>query len=434
MEGDIVLSQKEAHRARVMREVEASNLRLKDAALVMRVSERQVKRIKARFLKEDLAGLVHRNRGRTPPNAISDSLKAKILSLHEEEYFDFNDTHYTEMLAEHEGILVSRETVRKLLRGAKKAPKRKRKPPRHRSRRVPKDQKGEMAQWDGSPHHWFGEDRPPCCLMGAVDDATGELLSAFFVPAESSEAYLRLLEMMLRRHGIPQAIYHDRHSSLVRVDDYWSQEEQLQGYQFPTHVGRVLEELGIESIPAGSPQAKGRVERKFGVSQDRLIPEMRREGIQDMDTANAWLEAGAIDRHNTRFAKEPAQPESLFVQISKQEIHHRVCFAYEAVVGNDNCIRLGGLMIDVPAGKQGRSYAKSKVLVRQHLDGTWTVWLGKEKIADHPATEFREPVRSWKRRQAKQYGRAKEAFQVYIASKPAPPQRGHFPFAVKGTY
>lgn len=372
----------------------------------------------------DLAGLVHKNRGSRPSNVIHDSLKTKILRLHEDEYFDFNDTHYTEMLAEHEGIFVSRETVRKLLRGASKAAKRKRKPRRHRSRRIPKDHKGEIAQWDGSPHRWFGEDRPPCCQMGAVDDATGEWLAGLFVPVECSKAYLRLLDMMLQCHGIPQTIYQDRHSSLVRGDDHWSQEEQLQGYQFPTHVGRVLEELGIESIPAGSPQAKGRVARKFGVLQDRLIPEMRREGIKDMETANVWLKSGAIDRYNARFAKQAANIHSLFVQISKEEIHHRVCFAYEAVVGNDNCIRLGGLMIDVPPGRRGRSYAKSKVLVRQHLDGIWTVWLRKEKIADHPATDFREPIRSWKRRKPKQHGRAKEAVQVYIASKPAPPKKG----------
>ncbi|MEE8432760.1 MAG: ISNCY family transposase [Candidatus Desulfatibia sp.] len=426
MEGNIILSQKEAHRARVMREVVTGSLRLKDAAFLMRVSDRQAKRIKARFLKEDLAGLVHRNRGRSSFNALSGSVKDKILSLHEEEYFDFNDTHYTEMLAENEEIFVSRETVRQLLRGAKRPPKRKRKPRRHRSRRVAKEQKGEMVQWDGSPHRWFGMDSPPCCLMGAVDDATGALLAALFIPAESSEAYLRLLEMMLRRHGAPQSIYQDRHSALVRGDDHWSQEEQLQGYQFPTHVGRVLEELSIESIPAYSPQAKGRVERRFGVLQDRLIAEMRQKGIQDINTANAWLKTEYIDRYNARFAKKAGKKGSLFVPISKRQVHHRVCYAYEAVVGNDNCIRLGGLMIDVPPGKQGRSYAKRKVFVRQHLDGTWTVWLDKQKIATHPQTEFREPVRSWKRRKAKQHGRAKEAFQVYIASKPAPPQKGTF--------
>ena len=426
MEGGIVLSRKEAYRARVMREVVVGNLRLKEAAVLMRVSERQAKRIKARFLKEDLAGLVHRNRGRTPPNALSEGLRAKILRLHAEEYFDFNDTHFSEMLREEEQIIVSRETVRKLLRGAKKPPKRRRRPSPHRSRRTPKDHRGEMVQWDGSPHHWFGKDRPPCCFMGAVDDATGELLAGFFAPAESSAAYLRLLAMMLQRHGIPQAIYHDRHSALVRTDDHWSLEEQLQGYQFPTHVGRVLEELGIESIPANSPQAKGRVERKFGLLQDRLIPEMRRKGIHDLETANAWLESGATDTYNARFARQPAQKGSFFVKISPEEIHHRVCFAYEAVVGNDNCVRLGGLTLDIPPGKRNRTYAKRKVVVRQHLDGTWTVWLGKEKIADHPATELREPVRAWKKRTPGPRRGARQAVQVYIASKPAPPQKGTF--------
>ncbi len=426
MEGDIVLSRKEAHRARVMREVVAGDLRLKDAALLMRVSGRQAKRIKARFLLEDLAGLVHRNRGRTPSNVLSASLRKQILHLHHQRYADFNDTHFTEMLKEDEGICVSRETVRKVLRTAGKKAKRKRKPRRHRARRTPKEKRGMMLQWDGSPHHWFNKDHPPCCLMAAVDDAEGTLLAAFFLAAESSEAYLRLLERILIRHGIPLSIYHDRHSSLVRVDDHWSQEEQLQGFQFPTHVGRVLEELGVESISALSPQAKGRIERRFGVLQDRLIPEMRLKGIRDIPTANQWLQSEYIDRYNARFAKKAAKAGSMFIPISKKEIHHRVCFAYEARVGNDNCVRLGGLMIDIPPGKQSQSYARKDVLVRQHLDGTWTVWLGKYKIAEHPATEFREPVRSWKRRKGKQHGKAKEAFQVYIASKPAAPKKGTF--------
>lgn len=426
MEGSIILNRKEHYRSRVLREVVGGNLRLKDAALLMKVSERQAKRIKARFLKADLAGLMHGNRGRTPSNSLPLAFKQKILELHGEEYFDFNDVHFTEMLAEREEIAVSRETVRRLLRGAGKPPKRKRRPRRHRRRRTPKEHLGEMVQWDGSPHHWFGKDRPPCCLMSAVDDGTGDLLAAFFIPTESSEAYLHLLERVLGRHGIPQSIYHDRHSALVRLDDHWSLEEQLQGYQFPTHVGRVLEELGIESIPAHSPQAKGRVERRFGVLQDRLIAELRLEGIQNIATANRWLESKYIDRYNVRFSRRAARKESLFVPISEEEIHHRISFAYEAVVGNDNCIRLGGLMIDVPAGKGGRSWARRKVFVRQHLNGAWTVWLGKDKIAEHPPTPFQAPIRSWKRRKTKQHGSAKEVLQVYIASKPAPPQKGTF--------
>ncbi len=434
MEGMIVLSRKEAHRARVMRELVAGRIALREAAGVMRVCYRQAKRIRKRFLKKDIEGLVHGNRGRTPANAMESSLRDRIFDLHEENYFDFNDTHFTEMLEEREGIVASRETVRQILRGRGTKAKRRRRPPQHRRRRPPKERKGIMVQWDGSPHHWFGPNNPPCCLLNVVDDADGELLAGLFVPTEGSEGYLRLLAMMLKRHGIPLSVYQDRHTSLIRSDNYWSIEEQLQGFQYPTHVGRVLEELGIEIIPANSAPAKGRIERKNGVHQDRMIAEMRLQGIQDIETANKWLEEIYMNRHNKRFAKKAAKEGSAFTPISKEQILHTVSFAYEAVVGNDNCVRLGGLTIDIPPGKNGRSFAKKKVLVRQHLDGKWTVWLHREKIAKHTATEFKEPVRSWKRRDSKPTSRAKEALQVYIASKPAPPQRGHFPSAVKGTY
>ena len=434
MEGMIVLSRKEAHRARVMKEVVGGGIALGEAARVMRVCYRQARRIRKRFLKRDLEGLVHGNRGRTPANVIDPSVRDRILSLHEDKYYDFNDTHFTEMLKEFEGITVSRESVRQILRACGKKAKRRRRPPRHRRRRPRKEMKGIMVQWDGSPHPWFGDDNPPCCLLSAVDDADGELLACLFVPAEGSEGYLRLLAMMLERHGIPLSVYQDHHTSLMRSDDYWSLEEQLQGFQYPTHVGRVLEELGVDIIPANSAPAKGRIERKNGVNQDRMIAEMRLGGIQDIEIANKWLEEVYMNRHNKRFARKAAKEGSAFIPISREQIHHTVSFAYEAVVGNDNCIRLGGLTIDIPPGKNGRSYARGKALVHQHLDGTWTVWLHKQKIADHTTTKFKEPVRSWKRRNSKPTSRAKEALQVYIASKPAPPQRGHFPFAVKRTY
>jgi transposase len=417
-----------------LREVVKGGMKLKQAAKLMHLSYRQAKRIKARYLTDDLAGLMHQNRGRKPPNAFSETLRKQILRLHEEQYFDFNDTHFTQKLEQNEGLQISRESVRKLLRAAGKPPKRKRRPRRHRRRRTPKERPGVMVQWDGSPHPWFGADRPACCLLSAVDDATGILVAALFVPAESSEGYLRLLAMMLHRHGIPLSIYHDRHSTLVRTDDFWTLEEQLQGCQYPTHVGRVLEELGIESIPAYSPQAKGRIERGFGVLQDRMIAEMRLQNIRDIKRANEWLDKDYLDQFNKQFAKKAQKRGSAFVRISKRQIYQTVCYAYEAAVGNDNCVRLGGLIIDIPPGKNKRSYAHKKVLVQQHLDGAWSVWLDDQKIADHKATAFREPVRSWKRRAKSAKRKTKEAIQVYIASKPAPPKRGHFPFALKGTY
>ena len=152
----------------------------------------------------------------------------------------------------------------------------------------------------------------------------------------------------LRRHGIPAAVYQDRHSALYRNDDHWSHEEELAGVRFPTHVGRVLEELGVQIIPAFSAQAKGRIERQGGTFQDRLIAEMALEGITEIDPANEWLDKTFLDRFNGRFAKRPELPGSAFRKISAAERYLLICFAYEATVANDNTVCLGGLVIDIP--------------------------------------------------------------------------------------
>ncbi len=424
MEGDITMNRKEFQRLRVLREVLEQRMTLTAAAALIGTSYRQAKRLKARLARADAEGLVHGNRGRTPVNAIPEDTRTRILQLHAQRYKDTNDTHFTELLKEREGIILGRETVRQILRTAGLAPKRRRRPPQHRRRRLRKERMGQMVQWDGSPHPWFGASRPPCCLMAAVDDATTTLLAALFVPAESSEGYLRLLKSLLETHGIPLALYHDRHSSLTRTDGYFTLAEQLQGRQFPTHVGRVLEELGIESICAYSPQAKGRIEKTFATLQDRLLPELRLARIREIPAANGWLKEQFIPRYNARFAIPPTCTTSAFAPISQQQIHHRVAFAYEALVGNDNAVRLGGIVIDIPPGPARRSYAKATVLVRQHLDGSWTVSLGNQQIATHPATPVKEPIRSWKPRGKRYAGTTHTDVQIYIASKPAPPHRG----------
>lgn len=428
MEGVIRLSRKEERRVRVLEQVALGAISLKEGSGLLGVSYRHGKRVFKRYMSNGASGLAHLGRGKTSAKAVSASLRERVLSLKSGVYAAYNDTHFTEALAEREEISLSRETVRRILRVGGVAPKRSRKAPKHRKRRERRPVEGMMVQWDGSPHRWFGDDQPPCCLMAAVDDATGKLLGALFVQSESSESYLRLLAMVARRHGVPVSVYHDRHSSLVRNDPYWSVEEELAGSRYPTHVGRVLAELGIESITAGSPQAKGRVERWFGVLQDRLIAEMGLEGIKEMNMANNWLESRFIARHNARFSKPAPREGSAFRKIGAREIYNEIAFAYEAVVGLDNCIRLGGLMIDIPAGKGGSSYVKSRVSVFQHLDGKWSVWKDGEKIATHKATEVREPVRQWKKRGGKSGSKGREVLQVYITSKPAPPKKGTFLF------
>ena len=253
-----------------------------------------------------------------------------------------------------------------------------------------------MVLWDGSPHRWLGPDHPPCCLMAAMDDATGKLLVARFFPFEGSSGYLWLLRELVKRYGVPLVMYHDRHGALHRNDSHWSLEEQLAGRQDPTQVGLALEALGIESIAALSPQAKGRIERLFGTLQDRLIAELGFEGVQTIEAANRFLKI-FLPRFNRRFAICPRESEKAWRKIPPEfDLDRMISFRYRSVVGNDNSVRIGGLILDLPPGPHRRSYAKAQVEVRQLLNGAWRVYYQDQIIARHPSTELRDPVRALK--------------------------------------
>jgi transposase len=429
----ITLSRRELQRIQVLEQVVRGALSLKAATAIIKVCYRQAKRLLARYRREGPKGLAHQCRGRAAPNALGPEIRERVLTLHREVYAQFNDTHFVEMLEEREGLRIGRETVRRWLREAGIRPKRRRRPPQHRSRRPRRPQIGLLMQWDGSPHQWFGPQRPAVSLLHATDDATGTVLGALFRPQEDALGYLRLLDMVLRRHGIPAAVYQDRHSALFRNDNYWSHEEELAGVRFPTHVGRVFQELGTETIPAFSPQGKGRIERQGGTFQDRLIAEMALAGITEINPANAWLETYYLDRFNARFAKKPEVHGSAFRKISATLRYQLVSFAYEATVANDNTVRLGGLILDIPPGPRHRSYARRRVLVRQHLDGAWTVWLERNCIGRHAPTPLREPFRCRRPHQPGDDHRARHLLQVYYETTPAPNPGGHFSLAVEGT-
>ena len=429
----MVLSLREINRCKVLEQVDAGGLSLVCGADVLKISYRHAKRLLARYRFEGPGGLAHRGRGHPAHNAFDPAIRDRVIVLHQERYSLFNDTHFVEMLGEQEGIRISRETVRRWLREAGIKPKRRRRAPRHRSRRPRRPQMGLMMQWDGSPHPWFGPQHPPCSLLHAVDDATGDVLGALIRPTEDAIGYLQLLDMVLRHHGAPASVYQDRHSALHRNDNHWSHEEELAGCRFPTHVGRALQELGIEPITAYSAQAKGRIERLGGTFQDRLIAEMDLRGITNIDQANPWIENHFLPRFNRRFAKTAERSGRLFRKISAQQRYLRICFAYQATVANDNTVRLGGIIIDVPPGPRKRSYAKCRVLVRQHLDGAWTIWSGETCIAKHPPTPLKQPLRSWKPRRKGDDRRAKHIMQIYLETTPAFPQRGHSCSADRGT-
>ena len=376
--------------------VEGGKITLKEAREKIGVSYRQAKRIRRALRIKGVKGMIHGNTGRAPWNLTTDPLSEKVLQLSKQLYEDFNDAHFTEKLSEEHQIELSRETVRKLRRRTGIGPKRRRRAPKHRKRRERKAQEGAMVLWDGSPHHWLGPNHPPCCLMAAMDDSTGKLLVARFFPFEGSSGYLWLLRELVKRYGIPLVMYHDRHGSLHRNDSHWSLGEQLAGRQDSTQVGLALETLGIKSIAALSPQAKGRIERLFGTLQDRLIAELRLKGIQSLEEANRFLKI-FIPKFNRRFAIPARESEKAWRKVPPElDLDRMISFRYRSVVGNDNSVRIGGLILDLPPGPHRRSYAKAQVEVRQLLNGSWRVYYQDQVIAKHPSTELREPVRALK--------------------------------------
>ena len=417
MRRDIVgMSQRERQRYHLLKMVVESKITLKQACSVIGVSYRHAKRLKRKLATEGARGLVHGNRGRPSPRALNAELAQRVIALSREKYANFNDTHFTEKLNQAEGITVGRDTVRRLRRNHGIVPKRKRRARKHHQRRARKPQAGMMVLWDGSPHRWFGKDTAPCCLMAAIDDATSRLLGAFFIPYECSFGYLKLLEHLVTRYGIPLSIYQDRHGTLHRNDDHWSFDEQLKGEQDPTQVGGVLQALGISPIFALSPQAKGRIERLFGVLQDRLIAEMELRNITEIAAANTFLTEHFIAEHNRRFAIKPQGAQRAWRTIPKDmDLTRTVSFHYQAVVGNDNAVRLGGMVIDIPEGPRNRGYAKAKVEVRQLLDGSWRVYHKNTLLAQTDPTPVKEPIRARPRKKSRARAASEDQW-VYMAS------------------
>lgn len=413
----LYVREKDIRRYELLQKVTDGRLTLSQVTEALGVSYRQAKRLKAKLIAQGLAGLGHGNRGRPPHNRSAETLRERVLALSKERYFDFNDAHFTEMLKEQEGITLCRETVRRWRRGAGVPPKRKHQPPKHRRRRPRKEAEGLMMLWDGSPHRWFGEDHPPCCLMAAIDDATSRVLAAFFCPAETSWAYLKLLEQVVLRWGVPATVYQDRHGALKRNDDHWSLAEELAGRQAPTQVGAALEALAIQPIFALSPQAKGRIERLFGTLQDRLGASLRLAGLTQIAAANDFL-PGFLQAHNARFAQTPAQAEAVWGKPPKPAQRERLLsLCYPAKVSPDNAVRLDGMILDIPPGPGKRSYAKQPVEVRQLLDGRWRVYYRDRVIAEAPATQIAELTRT--RRRRKGIPAAHDDVWVFLASKPS---------------
>ena len=371
----LTLTTKEQTRLCIMNAVLQRQWTVAEAGQLLGVSERHTWRLLAAYREEGAAALAHGNRDRLPSNATSAMVKAQVIALARERYVGVNHTHFTELLAEREGIQLSRSTVRRLLMRAGLLSARHRQPPCHRYRRARMPQEGMLVQVDGSHHRWFGENCPWLTLLLAVDDATGTVPYALFREQEDTESYFRLMKGIIQRRGIPLALYSDRyfvfcHSKSANETG----EASLIDREKSTQFGRAMRELGVTQVFARSPEAKGRVERANGTFQDRLVAELRLAGASTLEEANSILEA-FLKRFNERFGVPAAQPESSYRPVDPGlDIDSVLCIKELRRVAKDNTVQYHGHTLQIFPGADRRSYARARVEVQERLDGRLLVY------------------------------------------------------------
>lgn len=411
------MSQNELQRVKVIENAVQGRITVQEASGLLQLSPRQVKRLKAHYQAEQVDWVRHGNRGRPKPWAISEAVKKRIVELARNKYAGFNDCHLTEKLVEVEKIVVSRETVRRLLRQAKLRSPHRRRAQKYRARRERKPRLGMMVLTDASREDWLEGRGPALTLIGYQDDATSQVLvCGFQLEHEDTLGYLRQLRALVERQGVPLSLYRDQHGTFQRNDKHWTIEEQMAGRQTPTQLGRVLEELGIQSIRALSPQAKGRIERLWKTFQDRLKSELRLTGACTLEQANRVLESFRQD-YNQRFAVQAREAASDFRPLSKQLNWDRLfSLRYERVVGKDHVIEFGARSIQLPERKDGQGYAGARVELSHQLNGQLHVWHGQQDLfsialpLDYaPGLAPRQPAQ-----------RSKKGSRIYIyAGRPA---------------
>lgn len=384
---EVTLTVKEQKRLYVLNELESGRITNTRAAEMMGVSERHVYRLKKAYRVDGAQALAHGNRGRASPRRIPEETRRQVVNLVKEKYRDFNDHHLTELLHERHDIQLSRSSVRRLRQETGLISPRKRKAPKHRSRRERYPRRGMLLQIDGSDHNWLEGRGPGLTLIAAIDDATGEIPAALFREREDAAGYFLLLRKIVEGPGVPMALYADRHT-IFRSPKKPTLQQELAGEVPRSQFGRLVDELGIELIPSYSPQARGRVERLFGTLQDRLVKELGLGNVGSLDEANGFLET-FLSRFNTGFTQDPAEPMSAYLPLPEDlDLEAAFCFKHQRTVRNDNTISFSGHALQIPPDEHRGNYARCRVDVRQLMDGRLSVWYqDRELITFEPETK-----------------------------------------------
>jgi hypothetical protein len=377
----ITLTAQQQRQIEILQRLSTGRLTTAEAAPLLGKSPRQTRRLRQQFLAQGLAAVVHGNQGRVPANRTDPLVVARIIALAGPDgpYQDWNTTHLQEVLADREGITIGRSTLDRLLK-QHHLRRRRRKAGVVRQRRERRPAEGMLLQIDGSPHDWLEGRGPRLCLVGAIDDATGTIVFAQFRPTEDQAGYLTLLRQVAVDYGLPMAVYHDRHT-ILRSPKRLTVAEELDGAVAQSEVQRLLAELGIESIAALSPQAKGRIERLWGTLQDRLCKELRLAGAATLAEANAFLPA-FVARYNARFAQPATDPEPAWVRLEPDiDVAYYFARRETRTVRADHTLAWLGQTLQLAVGRHEPSLARTTVTVHVTPEDELYVYQGRRRLA-----------------------------------------------------
>jgi len=414
------MSSRELNRVEVMGRVGSGDLKLSDAAVMLELSYRQIKRLWRRYRQVGSKGLKHGNAERPSNRSKPLKLRRRVVNLIRKKYSGseearFGPTLAAEHLAEEDGIVLGHETLRLwMLQEGLWSRQRKRK--KHCQRRERKSHFGELVQLDGSFHEWLEDRGPRGCLMDMVDDATNDTL-ARMGKEETIWAAAGVLRAWIEKHGVPQKLYTDWKNVYQRKA---TPAEQRGGKVPVTQFGRMCQKLGIRIVAASSPQAKGRVERIHGVHQDRLIKKLRRKKIASYEAANEYLEKAYLPEHNRRFARKAAKAENYHGRKpTARELHDIFRLEAERRISNDWVIRHEGRYLQLQPAGQGRyGPTQSKALVWAWEDGAMEVYYRGQRLAYQ---ELAEPLP----RKCEVDDRTKCSIAVPFFAKPRKPSQDH---------
>lgn len=375
-EDTVTMSAKELRRVHVLRQLREKRITQREAGAMLRLTDRQIRRLLGRVNAEGDEGLVHRGRGKPSNRRIPEKRKMKVLELYEERYGDLGPTLAVEKLAERDGITLSAETLRGWLMAKGVTHFRRRRRP-HRAWRARKAHLGELVQLDGSHHDWLEGRGPRCVLMAYIDDASRRVFARFYA-YEGTIPALDSLGRYIKQYGIPLAVYTDKHTT-YKSPAQPTVDEQLAGEQPLSQFERSLAELGVELIHAHSPQAKGRIERLFSTFQDRLIKELRLAGIATRSAANRFLDT-YLPTYNQHFAVQPAQPADLHrPRLPRGHLDRILCIKTTRVLRRDWTVAHNGHLYQIHDNVR-----TTHVMVEEGVDGTLRITHHGRALAFHP--------------------------------------------------